>query len=310
MNKITLNSLNTSLRLDKLLVELLTSYDYSRSYIQKLIKEECISVNNQIITNNNFLVKPNSEITITIKDPILDPNLVKNEDIDLDIIYQDDDLLVINKQNNITVHPSLNNTNNTIVNALLASDVELSSINGELRPGIVHRIDKQTTGLLIVAKNDKTHKLLSEMFKNHQIYKEYLAIVTGVIKPNKGLIDAPIGRSQTDRKKMSVTAKNSKQAITTFEVVERFLKNTLVKCQIQTGRTHQIRVHFNYINHPVLNDPVYGKKHQEFTDFGQYLHAYKLKFTHPITKKEIELISPLPKEFDDKIKELRGENND
>ncbi|QVK02498.1 RluA family pseudouridine synthase [Mycoplasma mycoides] len=310
MNKITLNSLNTTLRLDKLLVELLTSYDYSRSYIQKLIKEECISVNNQIITNNNFVVKPNSEITITIKDPILDPNLVKNDDIDLDIIYQDDDLLVINKQNNITVHPSLNNTNNTIVNALLASDVELSSINGELRPGIVHRIDKQTTGLLIVAKNDKTHKLLSEMFKNHQIYKEYLAIVSGVIKPNKGLIDAPIGRSQTDRKKMSVTAKNSKQAITTFEVVERFLKNTLVKCQIQTGRTHQIRVHFNYINHPVLNDPVYGKKHQEFTDFGQYLHAYKLKFTHPITKKEIELISPLPKEFDDKIKELRGENND
>ncbi|EXU60527.1 RluA family pseudouridine synthase [Mycoplasma mycoides] len=310
MNKITLNSLNTTLRLDKLLVELLTSYDYSRSYIQKLIKEECISVNNQIITNNNFVVKPNSEITITIKDPILDPNLVKNDEIDLDIIYQDDDLLVINKQNNITVHPSLNNTNNTIVNALLASDVELSSINGELRPGIVHRIDKQTTGLLIVAKNDKTHKLLSEMFKNHQIYKEYLAIVTGVIKPNKGLIDAPIGRSQIDRKKMSVTAKNSKQAITTFEVVERFLKNTLVKCQIQTGRTHQIRVHFNYINHPVLNDPVYGKKHQEFTDFGQYLHAYKLKFTHPITKKEIELISPLPKEFDDKIKELRGENND
>ncbi|QVK05687.1 RluA family pseudouridine synthase [Mycoplasma mycoides] len=310
MNKITLNSLNTTLRLDKLLVELLTSYDYSRSYIQKLIKEECISVNNQIITNNNFVVKPNSEITITIKDPILDPNLVKNDDIDLDIIYQDDDLLVINKQNNITVHPSLNNTNNTIVNALLASDVELSSINGELRPGIVHRIDKQTTGLLIVAKNDKTHKLLSEMFKNHQIYKEYLAIVSGVIKPNKGLIDAPIGRNQTDRKKMSVTAKNSKQAITTFEVVERFLKNTLVKCQIQTGRTHQIRVHFNYINHPVLNDPVYGKKHQEFTDFGQYLHAYKLKFTHPITKKEIELISPLPKEFDDKIKELRGENND
>ncbi|QVK04897.1 RluA family pseudouridine synthase [Mycoplasma mycoides] len=310
MNKITLNSLNTTLRLDKLLVELLTSYDYSRSYIQKLIKEECISVNNQIITNNNFVVKPNSEITITIKDPILDPNLVKNDDIDLDIIYQDDDLLVINKQNNITVHPSLNNTNNTIVNALLASDVELSSINGELRPGIVHRIDKQTTGLLIVAKNDKTHKLLSEMFKNHQIYKEYLAIVTGVIKPNKGLIDAPIGRSQIDRKKMSVTAKNSKQAITTFEVVERFLKNTLVKCQIQTGRTHQIRVHFNYINHPILNDPVYGKKHQEFTDFGQYLHAYKLKFTHPITKKEIELISPLPKEFDDKIKELRGENND
>ncbi|AJK51439.1 RluA family pseudouridine synthase [Mycoplasma capricolum subsp. capripneumoniae] len=310
MNKITLNSLNTTLRLDKLLVELLTSYDYSRSYIQKLIKEECISVNDQIITNNNFLVKPNSEIVINIKDPILDPNLVKNKDIDLDIIYQDDDLLVINKQNNITVHPSLNNTNNTIVNALLASDVELSSINGELRPGIVHRIDKQTTGLLIVAKNDKTHKLLSEMFKNHQIYKEYLAIVTGVIKPNKGLIDAPIGRSQTDRKKMSVTAKNSKQAITTFEVVERFFKNTLVKCQIQTGRTHQIRVHFNYINHPVLNDLVYGKKHQEFTDFGQYLHAYKLKFTHPITKKEIELISPLPKEFDDKIKELRGENND
>ncbi|QVK01654.1 RluA family pseudouridine synthase [Mycoplasma mycoides subsp. capri] len=310
MNKITLNSLNTTLRLDKLLVELLTSYDYSRSYIQKLIKEECISVNNQIITNNNFLVKPNSEIIITIKDPILDPNLVKNDEIDLDIIYQDDDLLVINKQNNITVHPSLNNTNNTIVNALLASDVELSSINGELRPGIVHRIDKQTTGLLIVAKNDKTHKLLSEMFKNHQIYKEYLAIVSGIIKPNKGLIDAPIGRSQTDRKKMSVTAKNSKQAITTFEVVERFLKNTLVKCQIQTGRTHQIRVHFNYINHPILNDPVYGKKHQEFTDFGQYLHAYKLKFTHPITKKEIELISPLPKEFDDKIKELRGENND
>ncbi|QQY77915.1 RluA family pseudouridine synthase [Mycoplasma mycoides subsp. capri] len=310
MNKITLNSLNTTLRLDKLLVELLTSYDYSRSYIQKLIKEECISVNNQIITNNNFVVKPNSEITITIKDPILDPNLVKNDEIDLDIIYQDDDLLVINKQNNITVHPSLNNTNNTIVNALLASDVEISSINGELRPGIVHRIDKQTTGLLIVAKNDKTHKLLSEMFKNHQIYKEYLAIVTGVIKPNKGLIDAPIGRSQIDRKKMSVTAKNSKQAITTFEVAERFLKNTLVKCQIQTGRTHQIRVHFNYINHPVLNDPVYGKKHQEFTDFGQYLHAYKLKFIHPITKKEIELISPLPKEFDDKIKELRGENND
>nr|VZR97577.1 Ribosomal large subunit pseudouridine synthase D [Mycoplasma feriruminatoris] len=310
MNKITLNSCDLTLRLDKLLTKLLTDYDYSRSYIQKLIKEECVSVNDQIITNNNFVVKPNSEIIISIKDATLNENISKNEDIDLDIIYQDDDLLVINKQNNITVHPSLNNTNNTIVNALLASDVELSSINGELRPGIVHRIDKQTTGLLIVAKNDKTHKLLSEMFKNHQIYKEYLAIVSGVIKPNKGLIDAPIGRSVIDRKKMSVTAKNSKQAITSFEVVERFLQNTLVRCQIQTGRTHQIRVHFNYINHPVLNDPIYGKKHQDFTDFGQYLHAYKLKFIHPITKKEIELISPLPKEFDDKIKKLRGEKND
>lgn len=304
MQQIILNSKEITNRLDKLLVELLVDQNFSRSYIQKLIKEGNVIVDGEIINANNFVVKPNSEIIINIDDP--KPTDIVAQNIPLDIVYQDDDILIINKQNNIVVHPGAGNFDNTIVNALLRSGVELSSINGELIPGIVHRIDKQTTGLLIIAKNDKAHKRLTEMLTNHEIYKEYYALVWGVIAKNKGIIDAPIGRHENDRKKMAVTIKNSKHARTNFEVIQRFDNATLVKCNIETGRTHQIRVHFNFIKHPIINDPVYGRLSEKTTEFGQYLHAYKLSFSHPITNKVIEVIAELPDEFNDKIKELGG----
>ncbi|AEM68858.1 RluA family pseudouridine synthase [Mycoplasma putrefaciens] len=305
MKQIVLTSDKPNSRLDKLLVELLKDQNLSRSYIQKLIKEKNVIVDDQIVDANNFIVKTNSKIIINIADAQVTDIIAQK--IDLDIVYQDDDLLVINKQNNIVVHPGAGNFDKTIVNALLGNNIKLSSINGTLRPGIVHRIDKQTTGLLIVAKTDLAHKRLTEMLANHQIYKEYYALVWGVIAENKAVINAPIGRDQYDRKKMAVTSKNSKIAKTNFEVIERFKNATLVKCDIETGRTHQIRVHFNFIKHPILNDPVYGRLSESQTAFGQYLHASKLKFQHPITNQTIELIADLPKEFNDKIKELRGD---
>lgn len=297
-------------RLDKFLVDVLAkTTEYSRSYIQNLIKNGNVLVNGNAEVKQNFNLQGEIEIEVII--PEVKPSTINAEKIDLDIIYEDNDILVVNKPNNMVVHPGAGNNEGTMVNALLGRDEKfLSSIGGVERPGIVHRIDKQTTGLLIVAKNDKAHQVLTEMLKNHEIYKEYIALVWGEIKEDKGIIDAPIGRHQNDRKKMMVTSKNSKYAVTNFDVIKRLDHTTLVKCAIETGRTHQIRVHFNFIKHSIVNDPTYGKLAEKPTDFGQMLHAYKLEFLHPITKEMVKLKTELPKEFKNKIIEEGGVEND
>jgi 23S rRNA pseudouridine1911/1915/1917 synthase len=210
---------------------------------------------------------------------------VEPEDIPLDIVYEDNDVIVINKKSGMVVHPGNGNHSGTLVNALL-NHSKLSTVNGEFRPGIVHRIDKDTSGLLIVAKNDKAHLILAEELKKKEIKRKYIALVKGVIPHDTGTIDAPIGRDKQDRKKMCVTKDNSKEAITHFRVLERFKEATLIECILDTGRTHQIRVHMKYIGHPIINDPVYlGGKNID--DYGQMLHAYSISFIHPTTKEEM-----------------------
>ena len=228
------------------------------------------------------------------------PSKFKGENIPLDIVYEDEDIVIINKASGMVVHPASGNYENTLVNALIYR-YNLDDTN--VRSGIVHRIDKDTSGLVIVAKNDKTLELVTEMFKNKKIKKTYLAIVDGVINNKSGTINAPIARDVKDRKKMMVR-KDGKKSITHFYVLKNFKNNTYISLNLETGRTHQIRVHMAYIGHPVTNDKVYGK---EKTSFGQYLHASKLEFIHPITKKEIIVEAPLPIEFEEKLKELEGE---
>ncbi|QBQ07929.1 ribosomal large subunit pseudouridylate synthase D [Spiroplasma gladiatoris] len=302
MEIIYINENNSGERLDKYLVEFLKEeYDFSRSYVQSLIKEGYVKVNDKIVSSNyNLLDK--DVINIDPKQPTqLD---AKAQNIDFEIIFEDDDIIVLNKPNDLVVHPAVGNPDNTLVNGLLYKIKNLSSIGGVLRPGIVHRLDKKTTGIMIVAKTDKAHKALTHMLAENKIHKEYLAIVHGVIEPNKGTIDAPIGRDKRDRKKMCVTDINSKHAKTHFEVINRFENHTLIKCVIETGRTHQIRVHMAFIKHPVLGDHLYSFKEDKSLEFGQYLHSHKIKFNHPINNKEIELSCDLPKEFNDKIKEI------
>ncbi|ATG97477.1 RluA family pseudouridine synthase [Mesoplasma lactucae] len=300
---IKVEGLNKEERIDKFLVDnLKTEFDFSRSYVKKMIDNGNVMVNGET-ANPNFKVKNDDEITITI--PEIASSEIVAEDIPLNIVYEDDDILVVDKPNDMVVHPAPGNYSGTMVNALMHHVKDLSGIGGVERPGIVHRIDKQTTGLLIVAKTDRAHKKLTEMLKNNEIEKEYIALVAGEIDPDEAIIDAPIGRSETDRKKMMVTGKNSKPAVTRFKVMERFNNATEVSVKIDTGRTHQIRVHFKYINHPVLNDPQYGRMREKATDYGQYLHAHKLTFNHPVTGEKMEFTSELPQEFKTKIEELR-----
>lgn len=291
-------------RLDKFLKDFMeTEYSFSRSYIQKLISDNNILVNDNIVSSNYNLLE-NDEITINIPDPeLLD---AKPQEIDFEIVYEDSDFLIVNKPNNLVVHPGAGNYENTLVNGLLYKIKDLSSIGGILRPGIVHRLDKMTTGLMIVAKHDLVHQRLTEMLATNKIYKEYIGIVHGVIEHKKGKINAPIGRSKSDRKKMTVTDKNSKKAVTNFEVIKTMENHSLVSFIIETGRTHQIRVHMAYIKHPILGDPIYSIKEDMKLEFGQYLHSHKLEFTHPITNKKMFFIAPTPTEFNDKLKELEG----
>ncbi|AVP49030.1 RluA family pseudouridine synthase [Williamsoniiplasma luminosum] len=290
-------------RLDIFLTEeLKDDFDFSRSMVQKIIEKGNVTINQEIVTIAKKTIEPNDIIEIIIPEP--EPTEIEPEKLDLKIVYEDQDLLIIDKENNMVVHPGAGNKSGTVVNGLLGQMQNLSSIGGVERPGIVHRLDKQTTGLLIVAKNDKTHRLLTQMLVDHQIYKEYIALVWGEFEENEGVIEAPIGRHENDRKKMSVTHTNSKYAKTSFKVLERFNNATLLQLSIETGRTHQIRVHLNFIKHPVINDPVYGRKNEKPTAFGQYLHAAKLMFIHPITKQEININSPLPEEFNVMIKKM------
>ncbi|AHI53106.1 RluA family pseudouridine synthase [Spiroplasma culicicola] len=304
MDKITITVEQGSIRLDKFVTDYLKEeYDFSRSYVQKLIEEGYILVNQNIVSNKYNLLA-NDEISIEPKTPDIIDAIA--QDVAFEIVYQDKDLLVVNKPNGLVVHPAAGNPDNTLVNGLLYHIKDLSSIGGVLRPGIVHRLDKMTTGLMLVAKNDKTHKALTQMLANNEIHKEYIALVHGVIEPNKGLIDAPIGRSKGDRKKMTVTDINSKYAKTHFEVMQRFENHTLVKCIIETGRTHQIRVHMAFIKHPVVGDPLYAFREDMKLEFGQYLHAARLEFIHPISQEKKVFSCELPEEINVKIKELEN----
>lgn len=293
------NSDYIGLRLDKVLV--LELKDRSREFIMRLIDEGEVLVNDKK-AKNSYRVKENDEITINIPEA---KNLdATPQDIPLDIVYEDDDIIVINKPRDLVVHPSNGHEDGTLVNALLAHCTNLSGINGVKRPGIVHRIDKDTTGLLVVAKNDYAHEFLAKQLEDHTLHREYIALVKGVIKEEDGKIIAPIGRDKYNRQKMAVDVKNGKPAVTHFHVLKRFNQYTLISCVLETGRTHQIRVHMNYIGYPIEGDPVYGPKSHLLFDKGQLLHAEKLILIHPKTKKKMTFSAPLPKDFQDVIDNL------
>ena len=290
MEKI-IDSDNIDKRLDMYLSNELNE---SRSLILKNIKNGNIKVNNNIV-KGGYLLRLND--VVSIGDLKVDTS-VKAESIPLDILYEDEDIMVVNKPSGMVVHPGNGNYSGTLVNALMGYTEDLSDSEGDNRAGIVHRIDKDTSGILLIAKSNRAHKVLSEGFKNKTIHRKYIALVYGVINESKGKIDAPIGRSSIDRKKMAVTDKNSKRAVTTFRVIDRYKDATLVELILETGRTHQIRVHMDYIGYSVVNDPLYGK-HKIINDFGQMLHAYYLGFNHPITNEFMEFSVKEPKEFDE-----------
>lgn len=294
-------------RLDKFLAQQLQTQNYSRTFITNLIKGGQVTVNSQVITSQKQLLKTGDIVVINIVNHHNETDLVAKP-VALNIIYEDDDIIVINKANNLVVHPGAGNFDNTLVNGLLFNMKALSSVNQDLRPGIVHRLDKQTTGLLIVAKNNQSHYFLAQELKNHEIIREYIALVHGKIKAQSGTIDAPIARDKIHRRKMTVSAANAKAAITHFKVLETFNNYSLVSCRLETGRTHQIRVHFQWINHPVVNDPTYSKFPVEDSNLGQYLHAYKITFKHPRTKKIMAFTAELPDFFQNRLKLLRKEN--
>ena len=286
-----------SLRIDSYLAQKL---ELSRSKIQKLIKEDLVTVNDKTV-NANYLVKQNDKIEI--KDELNYDINIEPENIPLNIVYEDDDLLIINKESGMVVHPAPGHYNGTLVNALL---YRFNLTSGEKnRPGIVHRLDKDTSGLMLVAKNEFTHEKLAEMISKKEVERKYLAIVDGLIKHETGTIDAPIGRDIADRQKMAVTDVNAKDSITHFRVLERFDNNTLIECILETGRTHQIRVHLSYIGYPVNNDPAYGRG--KATEFGQMLHSKSIKLKHPRTGKELFFEIEPPQEFKEKLEELRSE---
>jgi len=274
----------------------------SRSYIQKIIEAETATVNGKC-RKSNYKLNFGDNISLSIPDPV-ELN-VEAEDIPLDVIYEDSDVIVINKPQDMVVHPAPGNYSGTLVNALLNHCTDLSGINGVLRPGIVHRIDKDTSGALVVAKNDNAHNSLAAQLKDHTMTRSYLALVEGIIKNDEGTIDEPIGRHPIDRIKMGIV-ENGKRAVTHFKVIERFDSNTLVECNLETGRTHQIRVHMAKIGHPLVGDLVYGFKKQKFNLKGQALHAKRLGFIHPSTNEYMEFISPLPDYFEKLLTKLKN----
>ncbi len=285
-------------RIDTFLAKTL---NISRSKASKLL-ENNVLVNNKKV-KNSYLVKENDKINIT--DYLEEEINAIPEKMDLDIIYEDDDVIVVNKENGIVVHPAIGNTSHTLVNGLLYHSKNLSKKNGEFRPGIVHRIDAYTTGLLMIAKNDKAHDFLSQQLSEKTVHRKYIALVWGVIKNDTGTIDAPIGRDNLDRKKMAVVS-GGKEAITHFKVLKRYKTATLIELKLETGRTHQIRVHMNYIGYPVVNDPVYGKR-KIIDNTGQCLHAKELGFIHPTTKKYMEFSCDLPACFTNILEKFEEE---
>ncbi len=296
------DSENIGVRIDKFLSDRIE--ELTRSSLVNLIADGNIKVNNKNIAKN-YKLKSGDEIRVLVPDPV--EYEAEAENIPLDIVYEDDDLIVVNKPKGMVVHPAAGNYTGTLVNALLYHCKDnLSGINGVLRPGIVHRIDKDTSGLLLVAKNDNAHKSLAKQIKDHSLTREYEAIVFGNIKDDAGVIDAPIGRHHTDRKKMAVTDKNSKNAVTHYEVIERLKGYTYMKFRLETGRTHQIRVHCAYIGHPVSGDKVYGVKNEKTNLESQCLHARKIGFIHPNTGEYMEFVSDLPDYFSVYLDKLRN----
>lgn len=290
---------NSKTRLDLYLVELLKE---NRNIINKHVKLGNILVNNKII-KSGYLLREDDVIQIG---ELKEDTSIKGEDIPLDIFYEDEYLLVVNKPSGMVVHPAAGNYSHTLVNALIYhTKNNLSDLNGEYRPGIVHRIDKDTSGLLVVSKSNKVHNILASGFKNKTIKRKYIALVKGVINESRGKIEAPIGRSASDRKKMQVTEKNSKKAVTNFTVLEKYNNTTLLELELETGRTHQIRVHLAYILHPVINDKVYCKD-KTVNDYGQMLHAAYLGFNHPITNEYLEFNAPLEDEFLEILKKFKN----
>lgn len=292
----------TDRRLDKVLSEYFNGY--SRSFIKKLFDEDMIHVNSRSV-KPSYKVKDGDMIDISVPDPVsID---IEPEDIPLNIIYEDDDVILVNKPKGMVVHPAPGHYRGTLVNGLMYHFAgSLSGINGEFRPGIVHRIDMDTTGVLVVCKNDNAHRLLSEQLHEHSITRKYFAIVNGNIAQDEGTVDAPIGRSPKDRKKMAINTRNGRRAVTHYRVLERFEgRYTYIECQLETGRTHQIRVHMASIGHPILGDEVYGPKKCPFKLQGQTLHAGVLGFVHPSTGKYVEFKAELPEYFKELIAKLR-----
>jgi 23S rRNA pseudouridine1911/1915/1917 synthase len=288
------------LRIDRFVARLYPQF--SRTLVQKTIGEKMLEVNGKNV-RTNYLVQP-GDLIVVLDVPIAEMNL-EPEDIPLCIVYEDDDVLVVDKPAGMVVHPAPGSYEHTLVNALLFHVNALSTVNGTVRPGIVHRIDKDTSGLLMVAKNDFSHMKLAEELAAKATKREYIALVDGLIPKAEGTIDAPIGRDQRDRKKMAVV-ETGKRAVTHFTVLERFPNNTLVKCVLETGRTHQIRVHLAKIGFPITNDPVYNPKKQPDSEHGQFLHAATIGFTHPRTGRFLEFSSPLPAYFETFLATLRN----
>lgn len=281
--------------------------DFSRSYVEKLIQDGNAAVNGKKV-KSGYKLKAGDNIEVDIPEP--KPLEVKAEEIELDVIHEDEDIIVINKPRGMVVHPAAGNYTGTLVNALLRHcGGSLSDINGVIRPGIVHRIDKDTSGVLVIAKNNRSHKILSDMLKEHDINRIYIAVAEGIITADRGTVDAPIGRHPVDRKKMAVNLKNGRRAVTHFKVLERFADTTLLELRLETGRTHQIRVHMSYIGHPLVGDNVYGRKKQKYDFEGQALHAGTLGFIHPGTGEYVEYKAKPPEEFERLIERLRNGQN-
>lgn len=288
-------------RIDKFLSEACDGL--SRSYLQKLLKSELVEVDKRTV-KNSYKLSAGEKIEFEVPEAA-EPE-IKAEDIPLDIIYEDSDIILVNKPKGMVVHPAAGHYSQTLVNGLMYHCRDgLSGINGVLRPGIVHRIDMDTTGVLIVCKNDFAHNAIAEQLKVHSITRKYFAIVHGVIQEDEGTVDAPIGRHPVDRKKMSINRKNGKEAVTHYRVLERFRQFTYVECQLETGRTHQIRVHMASIGHPLLGDSVYGPSKSPFKLQGQTLHAGVLGIVHPRTGKYMEFSAPLPEYFSELLDKLR-----
>ncbi|OCB00315.1 RluA family pseudouridine synthase [Clostridium beijerinckii] len=288
-------------RIDKYLAEIFV--DKSRSFIQGLIEKDGIKVNNKT-PKSNYKLRALDEIEVTFSEP--EVLKVEAEEIPINILYEDKDVVVVNKSQGMVVHPAPGNYNGTLVNALLYHCKDLSSINGIIRPGIVHRIDKDTSGVLVVAKNDEAHNKLSDQLKDHSMKREYYALVEGRLKNDKGIIDKPLARNKRDRLKVGIV-EGGKRAVTHYEVLERFNGYTLIKCILETGRTHQIRVHMASIGFPLVGDPLYGFKKQRFKLKGQMLHAKTLGFVHPSKNEYMEFTTELPEYFQEIIEKLRNE---
>lgn len=298
------NNENVSERIDVFLTNALDGQ--SRSHIQKLVQEGNVLINNKIKNKANYKLRLNDYIEVNI--PESEEMEILAENIPLNILYEDSDVIVVYKERGMVVHPAPGNYEGTLVNALLYHCKDLSGINGVKRPGIVHRIDKDTSGILVVAKNDKAHVCLAEQFKEHSIKREYIALVEGKIKVENGTIDKPLGRHPRERVKMAIV-QNGKRAVTHFEVIERFSKYTLIRCRLETGRTHQIRVHLKDIGHPLVGDIVYGFKNSKFKLQGQFLHAHKLGFMHPSKDEYVEFKSEIPENLSNILTKVRNMDN-